>query len=151
MPNQFLVPQFLDVESKVIGPITVRQFLIMIVAVFFIFISYKLTSGALFVVLVVLEAGIAGLFSFYKVNGQPFHFFLINYLQTSKRPKVRMWGKEYDDSELRLFIAQKPSVVVVKPPAMSRPSESRLAQLSLVVNTGGAYTADEDRTEKPIT
>ena len=33
MRNQFVVPQFLDVEPKIIGPITLRQFLIMVAVI----------------------------------------------------------------------------------------------------------------------
>ncbi|KKS92044.1 MAG: hypothetical protein UV69_C0039G0006, partial [Parcubacteria group bacterium GW2011_GWE2_43_12] len=32
--QQFVVPQFIDVEDKIIGPITVRQFIIIMVGGF---------------------------------------------------------------------------------------------------------------------
>ena len=39
MPEKFVVPQFIDNEDKILGPITVRQFLILLVATFVIFIE----------------------------------------------------------------------------------------------------------------
>ena len=40
--QQFTVPQFIDVEDKIIGPITTRQFVIMLAGFTLIGISYKL-------------------------------------------------------------------------------------------------------------
>ncbi len=39
--RQFTVPQFIDVEDKIIGPLTVRQFLIMLTGFAVIGVSYK--------------------------------------------------------------------------------------------------------------
>lgn len=39
--QQFLVPQFIDVENKIIGPLTVRQFVIFLIAAGFIFLVLK--------------------------------------------------------------------------------------------------------------
>jgi len=39
--QQFTVPQFIDVEDKILGPITIRQFLILLVGCIVIFISYR--------------------------------------------------------------------------------------------------------------
>ena len=46
--EQITVPQFLDVEDRIIGPITVRQFVILLVGSGLIFAAYKLSDFALF-------------------------------------------------------------------------------------------------------
>lgn len=143
MQNQFVVPQFLDVESKIFGPITVRQFLILIVEGLLIALFYRLFTLPLFGALTFITGGIAAAFAFFKVNGRPFHLFLINFIQTSKRPNLRMWGKEYSDDELKIFIARVPAVVAAQVVKKARPSQSHLAKLSLIVNTGGAYKGDD--------
>ncbi len=151
MQNQFVVPQFLDVESKIFGPITVRQFLILIVEGLLIALFYRLFTVVVFGVLTFITGAIAAAFAFFKVNGRPFHLFVINFIQTSKRPPVRMWGKEYSDSELEIFRARVPAVVPPQVVKKARPSESHLAKLSLVVNTGGAYKGDENHgSEVPL-
>ena len=48
--EQFTVPQFIDVEDKVIGPITVRQFIILLFGGGFIFIAYRLSDFVLFLI-----------------------------------------------------------------------------------------------------
>jgi hypothetical protein len=145
MPNQFVVPQFLDVESKIIGPVTARQFLIMLGVLVVEFIIYRVFLNILFVLMFgipVLMVGI--LFAFMKVNGQPFHFIALNFIQTFRKPKLRVWDKTLNDSDIRTFL-QKPEEDVVVVPVRKAPLErSRLNELTLVVNTGGVYATDDD-------
>lgn len=152
MQNQFVVPQFLDVESKIFGPITVRQFLIFIGMAMILAICWKLFTVPIFGVIAFFVAGIGFAFAFLKVNGRPFHLFVVNYIQTMKRPPVRMWGKEYDDKELNILRQQVSIAVVAKVVKKARPSESHLAKLSLQVNTGGAYQSDDEKSsDAPLT
>ncbi len=45
---QYVVPQFITVEDKILGPITVRQFLILLVDTGLMFIFYKIFDFSLF-------------------------------------------------------------------------------------------------------
>lgn len=143
--NQFVVPQFLDVESKIIGPITARQFLIMLGVLLVEFVIYRVFLN-LFIVLAlgvpILAIGL--MFSFAKVNGQPFHFIVLNFIQTFRKPHLRIWDKTLSDSDIRVFL-QNVEEEVIPPPVRKAPLErSRLNELTLVVNTGGVYQSDED-------
>lgn len=144
MPEKFIVPQFIDTEDKILGPITVRQFLILLGMVFIIFIEYKLFQFFYFVIIGLLTAGLASVFAFLKINGQPFHIFFINFLQTSLRPPLRVWHKGLSDAELRAFIAPKKEHLA--PPAIfkSPPTSSHLRDLALTVNTGGVYNPESE-------
>lgn len=145
MPNQFVVPQFLDVESKIIGPITARQFLIMLGVLVVEFIIYRVFLNILFVLMFgvpVLGIGLA--FAFMKVNGQPFHFIVLNFIQNFQKPRLRIWDKTLSDADVRVFL-EKVDEDVAPPPVRKAPIErSRLNELTLVVNTGGVYASDED-------
>lgn len=143
MPDQFVVPQFLDVESKIIGPITVRQFIIVVVAGLIDVLYYRLFDFSLFLVLAIPTFIAALVIAFVRINGQPFHYFLINIIQTLKRPRLRVWNKQRTDAELKAHINKKPAPKA--PPSMQKPplTGSRLRDLSLVVNTGGVYVPDD--------
>ncbi|MFA6017976.1 MAG: PrgI family protein [Patescibacteria group bacterium] len=145
MPNQFVVPQFLDVESKIIGPVTARQFLIMLAVLVVEFLIYRIFLNIIFVVLFgVPVLGIGLMFAFAKVNGQPFHFIVLNFIQTFQKPKLRIWDKTLSDADIRMFL-QKVDEEIITPPVRKAPLErSRLNELTLVVNTGGVYESDED-------
>ena len=145
MPNQFVVPQFLDVESKIIGPITARQFLIMLGVLLVEFVIYRIFLNILLVLLFgVPVLGIGLLFSFAKVNGRPFHFIVLNFIQTFRKPHLRIWDKTLSDADIRTSM-QKVEEEVVAPKVRKAPLErSRLNELTLVVNTGGVYESDEN-------
>lgn len=140
---QFTVPKFIDAEDKIIGPITVRQFLIMIVAGIFVAISYAVLRFAYFIGATVLIALAAGVLAFLKINGRPFHFFLINFIERTKKPSIRVWNKELSDAELRHYIKVKKEEEVAPPAPRRRFSSSQLSQLALVVDTGGSYQGED--------
>ncbi len=140
---QFVVPQFIDVEDQIIGPVTTRQFAILMVDGLVMVILYKLLSLplAIFFDVLLLISGIV--LAFVKVNGQSFHYFLLNVFQTWKRPHVRVWNKDLSDAEIIAL-----SKVEAPPPAPPKPykealTTSRLSELALIVNTGGVYTPEE--------
>jgi hypothetical protein len=144
MSNQFVVPQFLDVEPRIIGPITVRQFLIGVAVILIEFTIYRLFLNLFWILALgipVLVLG--GLFAFAKVNGQAFHFIVLNIIQTMRRPARRVWDKTLSDADLR-FLMQKPPEET-PPPKLVKPAleSSRLQELALVVNTGGVYQGED--------
>ncbi len=145
MPQQYVVPQFIEVEDKVIGPVTVRQFIIILVGVGLLVGSYQLmvrlanqTGPFLFTGFGILVAMVS--FAFVRVNGRPFHLFLLNLLQSLKNPRLRLWNNQLGE---RIQYRREPPP---PPPIPSKQplSETKLAQLSLLVDTGGAYHEDEE-------
>jgi len=138
--QQFTVPQFIDVESKIIGPITTRQFLIILAAAVIIGISYKLFDFSLFLLITIIVLIITSIFAFVKVNGRPFHYFVLNITQTIRRPGTRVWN-----NRLTIFeeIDKTPVVKAEeKPVAKEQYKKSRLAELALVVDTKGKYKGE---------
>jgi len=141
--DQFVVPQFLDVEDKIFGPVTTRQFIILLITGLVLFIAYKLADTSLFILLLVLFGGFSLILSFVKVNGQAFHYVLLNIFQTVRRPSRRVWNKFYTKEELDKFRKTEPVVVVEKSSAVPQLSYNRIRDLSLAVNTGGYYKPEE--------
>lgn len=136
--EQFLVPQFIEVEPKIIGPITARQFIICLIGAGFLFLAYKLADFSLFVLLAFIIIIITFLFAFIPINGRPFHYFLLNLIQTFKKPSLRIWYKEKEKEKELKQIEKKKEIIQVVEPKKRLPS-SRLTELSLIVDTGGSY------------
>ncbi|MBU0612151.1 PrgI family protein [Patescibacteria group bacterium] len=69
---QFKVPQFLDIEDKIFGPFTFRQFVYLAGGGGLCFVLYK-ALGLLFgFIPMLLVAGLSLLLTFYRPNGKPF-------------------------------------------------------------------------------
>src|SRR3989339_1590352 len=134
--KQFTVPQFIDVEDKIIGPITTRQFIIIIVAGIVLFLEYKLSDLALFIIIGLPTVLLFGVFAFVKINGVPFHFFALNIVTTLKKPALRVWQRQVvvpkNLGELEKHKEKQAAESVV---ARSRPpvTKSRLSDLSIIV------------------
>lgn len=141
--QQFVVPQFIDVEDKIFGPITTRQFIILLVAGIVIFLAFRFGDLALFIVTLALVGGLALLFAFVKINGQQFHFFLLNLLQTSRKPSLRIWNKTYTTEELN-FSRKNVTEAIEKVEQRAPAKKERIKDLALLVNTGGFYQPDEN-------
>lgn len=144
MPEQFVVPQFIDAEDKIFGPITARQFIILMVAGLIDFALFKLLSFVTFLIVGIPIIIVAGVFAFTKINGQSFHYFVLNLIQTFKRPRLRVWDKGHTDSELHALMKEEPAPPPPPSPRKAPVSSSRLNELTLVVNTGGVYQPEED-------
>ncbi|RJR30730.1 PrgI family protein [Candidatus Parcubacteria bacterium] len=143
--QQFVVPQFIDVEDKVLGPITVRQFIILIAGGLIVFLEYKLSDFSLFLLEGFLTLSFTVIVGFLKINGRPIHYLLLNFLQTMRRAKLRVWDKTLSDKELKFHlerpVEQKTAITV---PAKKIIGGSKLAELSLIVDTGGVYQGEDN-------
>lgn len=144
--TQFVVPQFLDVEAKIIGPITARQFIIMLATILTEFLIYRIFLNLLVIIVLGIPVLLIGLaFAFGKVNGQPFHYIVINVIQTIRKPARRVWDKTLTDSDLKVYLQKDVVAVADKVPFKAPLEQSRLSELALVVNTGGVYQADDEQ------
>lgn len=135
---QFVVPQFIEVESKIIGPISARQFIIVVITLGISFIWYQFFSLIVFVPLLFITCSFGGALAFLKVNGQSMHYFLLNLTQTLKRPRLKVWMRsEYAEQKDRVVTS------VIEAPMEKEVTDSHLAAMSLMVDTGGAYQGEE--------
>jgi hypothetical protein len=72
---QFQVPQFLDVEDKIIGPLTIKQFIFLAGGVGLGYLAWKaIPIIGLLVGFACIGAGAA--LAFYKFNGKPFVYII---------------------------------------------------------------------------
>jgi len=141
--EQFTVPQFIDVEDKIFGPITTRQFIILLVAGLSLFIAFKLADTALFIILLATVGSFSLILAFVKINGQPFHYFLLNIFQTLRLPSRRLWNRVFSDKELKELMTKPKEEIIEAGSDIPRLSYSRIRDLSLVVNTGGYYKLED--------
>lgn len=145
--QQFVVPQFIDIESKILGPITTRQFLWVMGAGLIFFVALRTLNTGFFVLVTILDVLIFGSFAFLKVNGQLFHNFLLNLIQFWRRPRLYIWSLNKED------VAPKKVEVPVITTLPSRPmlTSSRLKTLAFMVDTGGIYQPVESLKDKNLT
>jgi len=144
--QMFTVPQFIDVEDKIIGPITTRQFIICLAGLAILVPAWKFLDFLSLVLVGLLDFTITFALAFIKINGRPFHYFILNVIQTFKKPRLRVWNHHNPLKDL--LSAEEAAADEV--PKVTRPTKvkerlvsSHLKELALIVDTKGVYKGDE--------
>lgn len=93
---QFEVPQNIDLEDKILGPMTLRSFLILLfgaLIVYSIFFIPGISKTVAIIIAIPLAIAVL-LITFVKVQDQPFTQFFMNLIYFSLRPQKRIWNSE---------------------------------------------------------
>lgn len=88
---QFHVPQFIEVENKLFGPLTFKQFVYVLGGAGIIFILYINLPFFLTAVLGAPVAGFSLALAFLKIHGKPFIQVLQNAIKYSSNSKLYLW------------------------------------------------------------
>lgn len=95
---RFEVPQFIEVEDKIVGPLTWKQFVYLAGGAGSIVIFYLLLPFFFFVIIGIPLGALAGFLAFHKVNNRPFSIFLESLISYFSRSKLYLWRKEEEQS-----------------------------------------------------
>lgn len=88
---QFSVPQFIDIESKIVGPLTIKQFAFIAVAFLSVFALYFVLTLGIWIVCTII-IGSAGLsFALVKIGGRPLYIVVVHAARFFWQPKVYVW------------------------------------------------------------
>lgn len=150
--QQFVVPQFIDMENKIFGPITARQFVLLIIWGLLEFGAFKSLDTVFFAIASIIFGIIFVSFAFAKPNGKPFHYFVLSFYKSKARPNLRVWrnhdvltvspeiksNREIRDAKRQAAAAQF---------AEKKTKPSRLSELSLIADTGGIYEGEQTEEE----
>lgn len=139
--QQVVVPQFLDVEDKIIGAITVRQFLELLVGGIVVVIFYKIFDFSLFIVSGLIVFSLTVIIAFARINGQAFHLFMLNFIQTMRSPKLKTWRKDFISADAG---RSKDEALEAKVKMVYRQplSTSKISEIALIIDTGGIYSGE---------
>lgn len=123
----FQVPQFIDIEDKIIGPLTIKQFLFLAAPAGLIFIFYSVLQFWLWLIVSIILAAIGLGFAFVKVNGQNLSRVALDGLKYLIRPRLYVWQR----GQIKKTMLQPPPPVPKKEIKTSkRLSPEELAELA---------------------
>jgi len=92
---RFQVPQFIEVEDKIFGPLTLKQFIYLAGGAGLSFMIYKFLGSLLFASLpVILVMAVSAALAFYKVNNKSFVNVVEAAFKYYKGAKLYIWKKE---------------------------------------------------------
>ncbi len=145
--DRFIIPQFIDAEDKVIGPITVRQFLVCSIGGLSVFVAYKLSGFYAFILEGILILVITVSFAFLKINGKLFQNFILDLIEyIIKVPKFAIWQR--NDNAPIIKNLEEPKKADDYTFTQKTLPKKRLSEISLIVDTGGVYGGEIKQEEK---
>jgi hypothetical protein len=135
---RFQVPQFIEVEDKIFGPLTFKQFVYLgggggICVILFIFLPKFLA-----IIFSLPVAALALALTFYKVNDKPFINLLEAFFNYSLTHKLYIWKKEE-----RTPTAKQATQAPLEQVYVPKLSESKLKELT--------WSLDIKENQNPVT
>jgi hypothetical protein len=150
---RYQVPQFVDIEDKIVGPLTLRQFLTYVGAVLVLIPLYIIVDLSLFITLMIPVLAIAGMFAHFQLNGKTLFQVIMNGVNFFTRGQLYIWQRKGDDSLLLIqgseYSAFSPDNAAALLANVEKSRVSSLAtQAQQLETTGQIVTEDID---DPIT
>jgi hypothetical protein len=124
---RFIVPQFIDVEDKVIGPFSFKQFMYLAGGAGLAFSIYRFLPPVIAIPIALPVVGIALALTFYKVNGKPFVFVMQAFFNYIFQSKLYIWKRKPKKETVKKEEIQETESKQTKLPRLT---ESRLSDLS---------------------
>lgn len=143
---RFQVPQFIEIEDKIFGPLTLKQFIYLAGGGGISFVIYSIIPYfivAVFFIIPVMLFSVA--LAFYKINGKPFIFIVESAFKYTLSNKLYLWQKIEKKITKKEGVVPDKNSPVLKVPKLS---ESKLKDLtwSLDINENiNPITRDEKR------
>ena len=130
---QFSVPQFVDVEDKIIGPLTLKQFLVLLVGGVIIFVFKGIITNFFLLILASIPVGgIAVVIAFGKVNGRSFGELIFSASSYVSDPRSFVFKK---DSKINEIKVTKEDVKKTQNEGLSRGEKlSRLSKITYILD-----------------
>ena len=135
---QFTVPQFIEQETKIVGPFSFKQFIYVGIAAGICVFLYFVVPMYLFVIIAVILGGAALAMAFYKKEGVPLPNVIAGFFTFLFKPKIYLWKKkgvppkflQKEDKEEDLKKEDEP-----KGPQLKIHKSSNLNELSKYIET----------------
>ena len=146
---QFQVPQFIEVEDKIFGPLTFKQFIYIGGGLGASYILFRVLPIYLAAPLIAMVGGLAAGLAFFQFNGRPFIVGLENGFYFLLRSKLYLWNntrKKKAAAPATPVFAQGQGEVYVP-----KLSQSRLHELSWSLDIKeriAAGVSDDDERER---
>lgn len=144
---QYKVPQDVQREDTIIGPLTLKQLIILGVGGGLAYGIYVSLAKTFFIEIWLPPVGIVAAltlaFAFLKIHNMPFHIFLMNFIERHMLPKKRFWIQRSAEPFISTFQKKKEKPKKEKPEIKEKKPKS-IEELTKVLDTHGEATKKEE-------
>jgi hypothetical protein len=128
---QYSVPQFIDVEDKIVGPFTGKQTLYLMLGGGLIILIFSFFQLGFFLLSLVIIVPAVLIFAFYKPKGITVAQYLANFFKYHTSNHIYIWRREYEGSFMKQVQKKKKATEV----ETKTVSKSKIRELAWVLDT----------------
>jgi len=130
---QYQVPQFIDIEDRIIGPLTLKQFLYLAFAGAILFAAWFLFKFYIWIIIAVPIVAAALAFAFLKINDRPFVYFFLAAVFYFIKPKLYIFSSAPATPGPKAIPEKPPETTI--PETEGKVTVSKLKELALSLDT----------------
>lgn len=137
--TQYQVPQFIEIEDRIIGPLTLKQFLYLAFAAAILFVFWFLFNFYIWIIIAIPISAIAATFAFLKVNDRPFAHFFLSFMKYFTGPKLYIFASATTTVPVPSQRDEAPKASSIPAPGRSAPGRlpsSKIKALALNLDIG---------------
>ncbi len=143
---EFPVPQFIDIEEKILGPLTLKQSMYLVGAAGLLFVLYFFIEAWLFIILAAVIMLVACTFAFLKIGGRTFGRFLTSVIFYAFMPHVFIWKKtEIKETPEKIELTKAEPILKTEEPQTQPKMGSGLREISKKIDIGVKTKRLEER------
>lgn len=135
--GQYKVPQNVEAEDKILGPLTIKQFIYIIIALMWGFIAIRLLAPFNLIIGIALAFPVSATFlalGLIQREGVSFENYFLAFIRYTMYPRRHVWMKDENPD----IIKNAPKKAVL-PTQHKEYSQGQLKQLAFIVDTRGNY------------
>jgi hypothetical protein len=91
---RFQVPQFIEIEDKIFGPLTIKQFIYIAGGAGLSFILFRFLYLPIAILLIIIVLGLALALAFYQINNKPLIYMMQSAFGYYVSSKLYLWKKK---------------------------------------------------------
>lgn len=137
---RYRVPRNIDMEDRIVGPLTMSQFIYVATGSIIIYVLYKayfIDNPTVFYIGSIPVAIIFTSMAFLKVQEEPFPKFIVSTILFFAKPKRRVWHKDNIDSGSHV-IKKTPTTPEQKSEPHQGVTKQKLNELTTLLDTSGS-------------
>ncbi|PJC56212.1 hypothetical protein CO026_01600 [Candidatus Kaiserbacteria bacterium CG_4_9_14_0_2_um_filter_41_32] len=119
MSMQFEVPQFIEIEDKIFGPLTWRQFIYVGGGGAIAVVLFLVTPIYIFILIGLPIGLLAAALGFFPINNRPFSYFLEAIYNYTRKQKLYLWRQKRNIVHKQSFA---PTTTIKNPILRGNPS-----------------------------
>jgi hypothetical protein len=146
---QFQVPQFIEVEDKIFGPLTFKQFVYLLGGAGVGYMLWRTLPLVVAAPLIMAFVGLGAALAFFQYNGQPFILALEHGFYYFVKSKLYLWSNDQALNSKNKSAAAKIAALPAPAPYIPHLADSKLHELAWSLDIKERIAAEPDELLKP--